>query len=93
VTLASAPYGIPLRLGDAELPPARRLRLAELGLRTGAIVTVLRRTAGGGRIIGIGDARVAIGRGVLVRIPAAPAAPATPAGEPAVAVERRTDAG
>ena len=65
MTLASAPCGVPLVLGQADLPVARRLRLAELGLRAGATVTVLRRTAGGGRIIGVGDARVAVGRTVL----------------------------
>jgi len=70
VTLASAPCGIPLILGRAALSAPRRLRLAELGLRAGVTVTVLRRTAGGGRILGVGDARVALGRGVLTLIPA-----------------------
>ena len=74
VTLASAPFGVPLLLGRATLPVARRLRLAELGLRTGATVTVLRRTAGGGRIVGVGDARVAVGRNVLLQVPAVPTA-------------------
>jgi hypothetical protein len=41
-------------------------------------VTVLRRTAGGGRIVGVGDARVAIGRGVLLRVQAEPLPPARP---------------
>jgi ferrous iron transport protein A len=70
VTLASAPCGVPLLLGEAALPAPRRLRLAELGLRPGATVTVLRRTAGGGRILGVGDARVALGRGVLTAVTA-----------------------
>ena len=65
VTLATAPCGVPLLLGSADLPVPRRLRLAELGLRPGVTVTVLRRTAGGGRIVGVGDARVAVGRAVL----------------------------
>ncbi|MDQ1288167.1 MAG: ferrous iron transport protein [Actinomycetota bacterium] len=72
MTLASAPCNVPLILGRAALPAPRRLRLAELGLRPGATVTVLRRTAGGGRIVGIGDARVAIGQGVLTAVPATP---------------------
>lgn len=72
VTLATAPLGVPVRLGRAALPGPRRLRLAELGLRAGATVTVLRRTAGGGRIVGVGDARVAIGRSVLLQVPAVP---------------------
>lgn len=71
MTLESAPYGLPLTLGEADLPVQRRLRLAELGLRPGATVTVVRRTAGGGRIVGIGDARVALGRQVLSSLPAA----------------------
>lgn len=70
VTLATAPCGIPLILGSAALPASRRLRLAELGLRPGVTVTVLRRTVGGGRILGIGDARIALGRGVLSSLPA-----------------------
>jgi ferrous iron transport protein A len=44
--------------------------LAELGLRPGSVVTVLRRTAGGGRIVGVGDARVALGRRLLAALPA-----------------------
>ncbi|HEY6795636.1 MAG TPA: FeoA family protein [Kineosporiaceae bacterium] len=71
MTLASAPLGVPLVLGNASLPVPRRLRLAELGLRPGVTVTVLRRTAGGGRIVGVGDARVAVGREVLPRVAAA----------------------
>ena len=65
MTLEAAPCGVPLILGEASLPAPRRLRLAELGLRPGVTVTVLRRIVGGGRILGIGDARVALGRGVL----------------------------
>ena len=75
MTLASAPLGVPVLLGRADLPPGRRLRLAELGLRAGATVTVLRRTAGGGRIVGVGDARVAVARRVLLTVPAAPVEP------------------
>lgn len=79
MTLASAPLGVPLVLGRAELPASRRLRLAELGLRAGATVTLLRRTAGGGRIVGVGDARVAVGHTVLKRVPAEPAGRTTDA--------------
>lgn len=80
VTLATAPCNVPLVLGEAALPAPRRLRLAELGLRAGATVTVLRRTAGGGRILGIGDARVALGHGVLTSMPATPVATSDGAG-------------
>jgi ferrous iron transport protein A len=80
VTLASAPLGLPVLLGPVALPAARRLRLAELGLRAGATVTVLRRTAGGGRIVAIGDARVALGRTVLAQLAAVSAARPSEAG-------------
>jgi Fe2+ transport system protein FeoA len=80
VTLTTAPCGVPLILGQAALPASRRLRLAELGLRPGAVVTVLRVTAGGGRILGVGDARVALGRGVLSSVPARLAQPVDIAG-------------
>jgi ferrous iron transport protein A len=87
VTLATAPFGIPLVLGEAALPAPRRLRLAELGLRNGVTITVLRRTAGGGRILGVGDARIALGRGILSRVIVSPmpspARPAQPAGRSA----------
>jgi ferrous iron transport protein A len=77
VTLETAPCGHPLLLGEPRLPAARRLRLAELGLRPGATVTVLRRTAGGGRIVGVGDARVALGRSVLANLHATLTSPPT----------------
>jgi ferrous iron transport protein A len=62
VTLDQAPRRTPLVLLRPQLPIARARRLAELGLRPGAVVTVLRRTAGGGRIVAVGTARVALGR-------------------------------
>lgn len=45
--------------------PDRQLRWAELGLRPGAHVQVRSRTAGGGRILGIGLSRIAVDRSVL----------------------------
>jgi Fe2+ transport system protein FeoA len=53
-------------------------RLAELGLRPGTEVTVLRRTSGRGAIIAIGDDRLALAHSVLTRISVSPA-PAAPA--------------
>ncbi len=47
---------------------AQRRRLAELGLRPGAEVQVLMRTAGGGRLLAIDDARVVVGREILGQI-------------------------
>ena len=49
-------------------PTARRL--VHQGLIPGATITVIRRTTGGGRLVGIGSSRVAldpaVARGVLV---------------------------
>lgn len=40
--------------------PAHRRRLSELGVRPGARLRVLRRTAGGGAVLAVGDGRVAV---------------------------------
>jgi ferrous iron transport protein A len=42
------------------LPVVRERRLAELGLRRGQPVRVLHRTTGGGRLLAVGDARIAV---------------------------------
>ncbi|MCA1780882.1 MAG: ferrous iron transport protein A [Dermatophilaceae bacterium] len=65
-TMRAAPLGHRLvitALAVHDVVPIRRL--AELGLRPGAPVRCLRRTAGGGRIVDIAGARVAIGREIL----------------------------
>lgn len=72
-TLAGAPLGVRVvvtgvRAGDAV--PVRRL--GELGLRPGASVRCLSRTAGGGRVVDIAGARVALGRDVLRAVGVAP---------------------
>ncbi len=69
VTLANAPLRVPVLLDRVRLSAAEAMRLAELGLRAGATVTILRRTAGGGRVIGVGPARIAVGGRMLDRIP------------------------
>jgi Fe2+ transport system protein FeoA len=61
VTLNQVPVGSTATLTDTSAHPSRR-RLAELGLRPGADVLVMRRTAGGGRRLGIGHSRMAIDR-------------------------------
>ena len=58
--LNAAAVGSTLTLAGVDLSVAKRLRLAELGLRAGAVVTVLSRTIGGGRLIGVGPGRVAL---------------------------------
>jgi len=58
--LATVPPGLPVRLTAVRLGPADRLRLAQLGLRPGAVVTVRQRMAGGARLLGLGTSRIAI---------------------------------
>lgn len=48
------------RVLAVDLAPAHRQRLAELGLRPGADVQVVQRTAGGGVVVSVGGGRVAL---------------------------------
>lgn len=70
-TLAGQPVGRRVVMGAPELDPARTRRLAELGLRAGAEVLLLHRTAGRGRIVAVGDTRIALDRATLQRLPVA----------------------
>lgn len=58
--LAAAELGVPLRVAAVGVTGPERLRLAELGLRPGAVVTVLARLSGGGRLVGLGSGRIAV---------------------------------
>jgi ferrous iron transport protein A len=60
--LGSVALGSEATLVGLHLADATRLRLTELGLRPGAVVRVLSRTPGGGRVIGLGAGRVAVDR-------------------------------
>lgn len=62
-TLLDAPLGAHVTLDTPEVQDGLRLRLAEMGLRCGQCVCPLQRTPGGGRIVGVGTARVALDRG------------------------------
>ncbi len=64
-SLARAPIGIELRVIGAVGPTALTRRLSELGLRVGSHVRCVQRTAGGGRIVDVAGARIALGRDVL----------------------------
>jgi ferrous iron transport protein A len=68
VTLDQAPVGAAATIGPIDAAPAMLRRLAELGVRTGEAVTPLHATAGGGRLLAVGDTRVALARDVLRRI-------------------------
>jgi ferrous iron transport protein A len=61
-SLSALPPGSTARLCDVRLATAARLRLAELGLRPGAVVRVVNRTPGGGCVVGLGTSRVAVDR-------------------------------
>lgn len=65
MTLDSVPSGHCVVLASLALPVPRERRLAELGLRRGQTVAVLGRTSGGGRLLGVGDARIAVDRSTL----------------------------
>jgi Fe2+ transport system protein FeoA len=60
--LAAAQVGGTVTLGEVDLPTTERRRLAEFGLQPGAVVTVVARTTGGGRLVGVGTGRVALDR-------------------------------
>jgi ferrous iron transport protein A len=62
LSLASVPLGVTGILALGSLPRSAGLRLAQLGLRSGAGVTVLARTAGGGRLVGVGTTRIGLDR-------------------------------
>ena len=65
VTLDDAPAGEAATVLAVAAEPVLGRRLAELGLRRGESVTPLHRTAGGGRLVALGDTRVALARAVL----------------------------
>ncbi|MGN6608623.1 MAG: FeoA domain-containing protein [Jatrophihabitans sp.] len=67
-TLAGTAPGVPVRLASVDLTGPVRLRLAEFGLRRGALVTVLSRAAGGGRVVGVDGNRIALDRGTASRL-------------------------
>ena len=72
-----------MRLGDVrpggfavleapDVPTAMARRLAELGLRAGETVQVMHGTAGGGRLLAVGDTRIAVDRQTARSIPVRP---------------------
>lgn len=62
VSLAAAPLATPLHLTGTPGESSLRRRLQAQGLRAGSTFSVVRRTAGGGLIIAVAGARVALGR-------------------------------
>ena len=60
-------------LGLGGLPRTTFLSLARVGLRVGGPVTVLARTAGGGRLLGTGVTRIGVDRDTARRLELLPA--------------------
>lgn len=63
VTLATVPLSTCGVIVDVHSADGPRRRLAEIGLRPGAQVTVLRRTGAGGRIVAVAGSRIALDKG------------------------------
>jgi ferrous iron transport protein A len=78
-TLADVRVGASAVLVAGSALDARRARrLRELGLRPGATVRVMMRTAGGGRVLGVDNLRIVVDRQTLGALPAILTQAATP---------------
>lgn len=71
--------GSAVLLAGSVLDTGQARRLVELGLRPGATVRVMMRTAGGGRVLGVENLRIVVDRHTLGSIPVAPG-PSLPPG-------------
>ena len=72
--LVEMPVAAQVRLDTSACAPSCRLRMAELGLRAGSVVTVVGRSSGGGRVVQVGTARVAVDRLTACALRACPVA-------------------
>lgn len=73
MTLNQAPLHELLVLVDADLEVGEARRLLRLGLRPGARLRLLQRLAGGGRVVSVEGARVALGHALLEKLTVRPA--------------------
>lgn len=64
-SLADAPQRRPLVIVETSAARHVARRLASLGLRRGAQIEIVQRTAGGGRLVAVSGARVALGEDLL----------------------------
>ena len=71
--LAGAGVGTMVCVTDVDSSGSERLRLAEFGLRPGAVLTVLARTAGGGHLVGLGTSRIVLDHRTAGRLSVRPA--------------------
>lgn len=72
--LAAAPLAVPITVAESSADPGVAHRLSVLGLRGGQRFAVQARTSGGGRILAVGAARVAISRELLQAVRVRPVA-------------------
>lgn len=72
--LTAAANGVALRVVHTDTHHLVRRRLAELGIRPGAVVRVLHATHGRGRVLAVAGSRVAVDRSVLAGIWVSPVA-------------------
>jgi len=70
-TLDDVPTGLPVVVQRPHLTPAYTRRLAELGIRHGALVSVLMRTVGGAGVITVDNSRIALDSTTMRQIPVA----------------------
>lgn len=76
--LDRAPVGLTVTVESSRAATiAVTRRLAELGIRVGATLTLLSRTSGGGAILAIGDDRIAVSREILRSVQVAPSGSVT----------------
>ncbi len=63
--LGGAPLHAPLLLAGVSVDGKSQRRLVSMGLREGVRLSVQQRLAGGGRVINVAGARVALGQAVV----------------------------
>lgn len=68
MSLAQAPLKRTVTLTAANAAPELCRKLASLGLRCGSTVCLLSCTTGGGRVVSVAGARVALDRSVLTQL-------------------------
>lgn len=70
VPVLDAPVDVELTLVRAQVDAQLGRRMAALGLRTGAALRVLQTTVGGGRLLSVAGARIAIDKDVAASLQA-----------------------
>ncbi|MGO4956056.1 FeoA family protein [Luteococcus sp. Sow4_B9] len=68
ISLSAAPLGEQLVLVRADGSPELCRRLAALGIRRGAQLSLVNRTSGGGRVVNVAGSRIALDPSMLQRL-------------------------